>query len=201
MTSTGTISSIINSVGSCYFWFMSGALVQTMVQLLKLPAWKVGDRRFRAPLWPSKFQWNKMFLLRSLVKNIYCHTVGNLRDREVACSASDCQGSNFESCVWRAVSSHSSHYIEEVLLARCSLYVHKGSLKKHSFYFHFCHTLCLLLAATWDRSFVLAVTVQCECNCKAPCLTLSVQGLAITRKGDTIQSPGGRGGRVELFLN
>ena len=32
--------------------------------------------------------------------------VGSLRDREVACSASDCQGSNFESCVWRTVSSH-----------------------------------------------------------------------------------------------
>ena len=31
-----------------------------------------------------------------------------LCDREVACSASDHQGSNFESCVWRAVSSHSS---------------------------------------------------------------------------------------------
>ena len=31
--------------------------------------------------------------------------VGSLRDREVACSASDRQGSNFESCVWRTVSS------------------------------------------------------------------------------------------------
>ena len=31
--------------------------------------------------------------------------VGGLRDREVACSASDRLGSNFESCVWRAVSS------------------------------------------------------------------------------------------------
>ena len=36
--------------------------------------------------------------------------VGSLRDREVACSASDRQGSNFESCVWRTVSSHSSHH-------------------------------------------------------------------------------------------
>ena len=32
--------------------------------------------------------------------------MGSLRDREVACSASYCQGSNFECCVWRAVSSH-----------------------------------------------------------------------------------------------
>ena len=31
--------------------------------------------------------------------------VGGLRDREVACSASDRQGSNFESCVWRTVST------------------------------------------------------------------------------------------------
>ena len=31
--------------------------------------------------------------------------VGSLRDREVACSASDRQGSNFQSCVWRSVIS------------------------------------------------------------------------------------------------
>ena len=58
--------------------------------------------------------------------------VGSLRDREVACSASDRQGSNFESCVWRTVSSHSSHHPQEVLLAQFSLYVHKGSLKPDS---------------------------------------------------------------------
>ena len=44
----------------------------------------------------------KMFLPHPRVK---VSTVGSLRDREVACSASDHQGSNFESCVWRAVSS------------------------------------------------------------------------------------------------
>ena len=60
-----------------------------------------------------------------------------LRDREVACSASDRQGSNFESCVWRTVSSQSSHHPQEVLLAQFSLYVHKGGLKPDSFhYFH-----------------------------------------------------------------
>ena len=52
--------------------------------------------------------------------------LGSLRDREVACSAS---GSNFESCVWRTVSSQSSHHPQEVLLAQFSLYVHKGGLK------------------------------------------------------------------------
>ena len=42
--------------------------------------------------------------------------VGSLCDREVAYSASDRQGSIFESCVWRTVSSHSSHHPQEVLL-------------------------------------------------------------------------------------
>ena len=63
--------------------------------------------------------------------------VGSLRDREVACSASDRQGSNFESCVWRTVSSQSSHHPQEVLLAQFSLYVHKGGLKPDSFHFIF----------------------------------------------------------------
>ena len=63
--------------------------------------------------------------------------VGSLRDREVACSASDRQVSNFESCVWRTVSSQSSHHPQEVLLAQFSLYVHKGGLKPDSFHFIF----------------------------------------------------------------
>ena len=52
-----------------------------------------------------------------------------------SCSSSDLQGSNFESCVWRAVSSHSSHHPQEVLLAQLSLYVHKNGLKPDSFHF------------------------------------------------------------------
>ena len=74
----------------------------------------------------------KMFLPHPRVK---VSIVGSLRDREVACSASDRQGSNFESCVWRAVSSHSSRHLQEVLLAQFSLYVHKGGLKPDSFHF------------------------------------------------------------------
>ena len=74
-----------------------------------------------------------MFLLRSLVMIQYI--VGSLRDREVACSASDRQGSSFESCVWRAVSSHSFHHLQDVLLAQFSLHVHKGGLKPYSFHF------------------------------------------------------------------
>ena len=74
----------------------------------------------------------KLFLPHPRVKVII---VGSLRDREVACSASDRQGSNFESCVWRTVSSQSSHHPQEVLLAQFSLYVHKGGLKPDSFHF------------------------------------------------------------------
>ena len=74
----------------------------------------------------------KLFLPHPRVK---VSIVGSLRDREVACSASDRQGSNFESCVWRTVSSQSSHHPQEVLLAQFSLYVHKGGLKPDSFHF------------------------------------------------------------------
>ena len=75
---------------------------------------------------------NKNVLLHPRVK---VSIVGSLGDREVACSASDRQGSNFESCVWRTVSSQSSHHPQEVLPARFSLYVHKGGLKPDSIHF------------------------------------------------------------------
>ena len=73
-----------------------------------------------------------MFLPHTLVK---VSIVLSLRDREVACSASDRQGPNFESCVWRTVSSQSSHHPQEVILAKFSLYVHKGGLKPDLFLF------------------------------------------------------------------
>ena len=73
-----------------------------------------------------------MFLPHPRVK---VSIVGSLRDREVACSASDHQGSNFESCVWRTESSQSSHHPQEVFLAQFSLYVHKGGLKPDAFHF------------------------------------------------------------------
>ena len=56
-----------------------------------------------------------MFLSHPLVK---LSSVGSLRDREVACTVSNLQGLNFESCVWRAVSSYSSHHPQKVLLAQ-----------------------------------------------------------------------------------
>ena len=74
----------------------------------------------------------KIFLPHPHVK---VSIAGSLRDREVAYSASDRQGSNFESCVWRTVSSQLSHHPQEVLLAQFSLYVHKGGLKPDSFHF------------------------------------------------------------------
>ena len=55
----------------------------------------------------SGLKETKMFLPHPRVN---VSIVGSLRDREVACSASDRQGSNFKSCVWRTVSSQSSHH-------------------------------------------------------------------------------------------
>ena len=73
----------------------------------------------------------KMFLPHPHIK---LSIVGSLRDREVACSASD--RSNFESCVWRTVSSHSFHHPQEVLLTQFSPYVHTGGLKPDSFHLY-----------------------------------------------------------------
>ena len=79
-----------------------------------------------------RFEKTKLFLPHPRMK---VSIVGSLRDREVACSASDRQGSNFESCVWRTVSSQSSHHPHEVLLAQFRLFVHKGGLKPDSFHY------------------------------------------------------------------
>ena len=84
----------------------------------------------------SGLKETKMFLPHPRVK---VSIVGSLRDREVACSVSDRQGSNFESCVWKAVSSQSSHHPQKVLLAQFSLYVHTGGLKPDS-----CHLNMIL---------------------------------------------------------
>ena len=96
----------------------------------------VSTAAFHARVWgsvpgPGGLKETKMFLPHPRVK---VNIVGSLRDREVACSASDRQGSNFGSCVWRTVSSQSSHHPQEVLLAQFSLYVHKGGLKPDSFH-------------------------------------------------------------------
>ena len=92
----------------------------------------------------------KLFLPHPRVK---VSIVGSLRDREVACSASDRQGSNFESCVWRTVSSQSSHHPQEVLLAQFSLYVHKGGLKPDSFHFFQYRLVHLHLRNVWFNDY------------------------------------------------
>ena len=58
-----------------------------------------------------------MFLPNLLVE-LKLSIAVSLRDREVACSASNVRGFNLKSCVWRAVSSHSSHHPQDVLLSR-----------------------------------------------------------------------------------
>ena len=98
----------------------------------------------------------KMFLPHPRVK---VSIVGSLRDREVACSASDRQGSNFESCVWRTVSSQSSHHPQEVLLAQFSLYVHKGGLKPDSFHHS---TVKSLVSATWPCAITQSIVRNSE---------------------------------------
>ena len=102
----------------------------------------------------------KMFLPHPRVK---LSIVGSLCDREVACSASDRQSSNFESCVWRTVSSHSSHHPQEVLLAQFSLYVHKGGLKPDSFHFHYCALIDLMTPIS--ETHQSNVKPQCCCVC------------------------------------
>ena len=106
----------------------------------------------------------KFFLPHPRVK---VSIVGSLRDREVACSASDRQGPNFESCVWRTVSSHSSHHPQEVLLAQFSLYVHKGGLKPDSFHFLSSHVrhaaLCVGPASVGQDANIVLVNQMNLC--------------------------------------
>ena len=101
------------------------------------PSVVVSTAAFHARVWGSvpglgSLKETKMCLPHPRVK---VSIVRSLRDREVGCSASDRQGLNFESCVWRTVSSQSSHHPQEVLLAQFSLYVHKGVRKPDSFHF------------------------------------------------------------------
>ena len=105
----------------------------------------------------------KLFLPHPRVK---VSIVGSLRDREVACSASDRQGSNFESCVWRTVSSQSSHHPQEVLPAQFSLYVHKGGLKPDSFHF--------IPGIFGDSGRVCGVAVSFDLICKCGVIAVEI---------------------------
>ena len=91
----------------------------------------------------------KMFLPHPRVK---------LRDRErVACSASDRQGSNFESCVWRTVSSHLSHHPQEVILAQFSRYMYRGGLKAQFISFFFISVVSLHIQTELKLRFVFHI--------------------------------------------
>ena len=73
-----------------------------LVLWLKLPAWKVRDGGV------DGIEFSKKTTVFSALP-------------EVTCSTSASQGSNFEFCVWRAQSSHSSHHPQKVLLAQFSI--------------------------------------------------------------------------------
>ena len=98
----------------------------------------------------------KMFLPHPRVK---VSIVGSLRDQEVACSASDRQGSNFESCVWRTVSSQSSHHPQEVI--QFSLYVHKGGLKPDSFHFVNSQVSCVIPLFLCEFDWIIHLSCLC----------------------------------------
>ena len=100
----------------------------------------------------------KLFLPHPRVK---VSIVGSLRDREVACSASDRQGTNFESCVWRTLSSQSSHHPQEVLLAQFSLYVHKGGLKPDSFHFIIWSAKLKSYSCFYLQEYMYVITLYC----------------------------------------
>ena len=93
-----------------------------------------------------------MFLPHPLVKH---SIVGSLLDREVACSASDLEGLDFEFCVWWAVSSH---HPQKIILAQFSLYVHKSGIKPDSFHFYPKHqsTLVQRFLNFWKTSPTLS---------------------------------------------
>ena len=99
----------------------------------------------------------KMFLPHPRVK---FSIVGSPRDREVACSATDHQRSNLESCVWRTVSSQSSHHPQEILLAQFILYVHKGGLKPDSFLLNSLSAVLDMNLSRPKSSFLIIVTLS-----------------------------------------
>ena len=87
----------------------------------------------------------------------------------MGCSASDRQGSNFESCVWREVSSHSSQHPQEVLLAQFSLFVHKGGLKPLSFhFFHFWHRFCKKVSSFFSLRKLIQTSASVSSNGDVP---------------------------------
>ena len=69
---------------------------------------------------------------------------------------------NFEYCVWRAVSSNSSHYPQEVFLAQFSLYVHKCGVKPHSFLFILHQQRLFPKHNLWFYIFQASTSIICQ---------------------------------------
>ena len=82
----------------------------------------------------------------------------------------------FETCVWRAVPSHTSHHHQDVLLAQFSLDVHKGCLKPHLF--HFISGVWLSRTRTAARSSLLSGMVWCDVTLFN--LMANLSGLAVS---------------------
>ena len=94
-----------------------------------------------------KFQRNKMFLPRSLVKNQYCEEPPWPWSSELGLRP---PGFEFRIMCLDGMLSHSSHHPHDVLLAQLSLYVHKGGLKPHSFHF------------SWTTSRTFRIEMNCN---------------------------------------
>ena len=69
------------------------------------------------------FRFQRIFLPRPPLRMQYCGEHPWPRDSAFGLNCP--QGANFESCVWRVVSSDSSHHPQEARQAKFSLHVHK----------------------------------------------------------------------------
>ena len=97
-----------------------------------LSAWKVGDRGFelRSGIQVSKKQNISSLRTRndSILWGASWQRISELGLRP--------PGLEFRILCWRAVTFYLSHHHQEVLLAKFSLYMHKGGLKPHWFHLY-----------------------------------------------------------------
>ena len=108
-----------------------------LVQRLKLPAWKVVDRGFEPRYGIQVSKEHNVSSLLTRKDSILWEASVTPRSSELGLRP---PGFEFESRVWRAVSSHSSHHPQEVLLAQLSHRwpkTHIGGLKPPSFHSNF----------------------------------------------------------------
>ena len=108
---------------------------------LTLPACHAGTRGV-TPALVFRLRRNKRFRTLSSRQNRDC---ASIREQNAACSASDHQTRDLESCVWRVVPSDSSRHPQKVFLAPFSFYVRKDGIVNSilSFFYY---------TATWTPS-------------------------------------------------